>query len=305
MDRPDFLEAHLNVYWLRPECALWDAIASTLIAQHHISRPSLDLGSGNGIFSFITAGGSFTSDYDWYRNVDPRGFWENKDIYDVCITPPREKWLRTRPNYQIDCAFDHKMSLLAQAKALGFYEDAVVGDANKRLPLKDNSYQTIFSNILYWLDDAEVSLREVRRLLRPRGRALLCLQDHRFKEYCLSYQWESRHSEILRLLNRGRSQSSKWTISYSELKKVAARVGFDMVFHSYYLSPLTLTVWDVGLRPLSPVLIKMVSLIGEIDRTAIKKEWIETVRPFLRELFEMEGQDKSQGGYHFAVLERK
>ena len=44
----EFIEAHLNVYWLRPESALWDAIASSVISRADFVTPSLDLGSGNG-----------------------------------------------------------------------------------------------------------------------------------------------------------------------------------------------------------------------------------------------------------------
>ena len=71
----DFLKAHLNVAWLRPESALWDAIASTIISKMKLPPPTLDLGCGNGIFSFITAGGDFSIEYDWYKNVDTEGFW--------------------------------------------------------------------------------------------------------------------------------------------------------------------------------------------------------------------------------------
>lgn len=87
-ETPTSLDAHLNVNWLRPESALWDTIASQVISQCELVPPSLDLGSGNGIFSFITAGGEFSPEYDWCRNVDPHGFWNNRDIYDSFIEPP-------------------------------------------------------------------------------------------------------------------------------------------------------------------------------------------------------------------------
>ena len=77
-----FLKNHLNAAWLRPESALWGAIASTIVSKHEIEPPSLDLGCGNGIFSFITAGGNFSVDYDWYININVEGFWGNKEIYE-------------------------------------------------------------------------------------------------------------------------------------------------------------------------------------------------------------------------------
>jgi len=299
-----FLDAHLNVGWLRPESALWDAIASSVVSQFPMASPSLDLGSGNGIFSFITAGGAFSQEYDWYRNVDPTGFWENRDIYDKVVEPPRQGWILNAPAYRIDCALDAKRNLLRQAQVLRFYDDVVVADANQKFPFPDDSFETVFSNILYWLDSAEASLREIRRVLRPGGRSLLCLQDHKFKDYCISYRWRELNSEVLRLLNRGRSESSLWTISYSELMALAKGIGFKVVTHYYYLSPLTLKAWDIGLRPLSAVLIKMVNKLTDGDRLAIKSEWIETLRPFLAELYELDRKNAEQGGYHFVCLEK-
>jgi SAM-dependent methyltransferase len=299
-----FLDAHLNVGWLRPESALWDAIASSVVSQFPMASPSLDLGAGNGIFSFITAGGAFSPEYDWYRNVDPRGFWANEDIYDTLLAPPREAWVASRPESGIDCALDAKPNLLRQSKSLKFYRNVAVANANHPLPFHEGSFQTVFSNILYWLDSFDASLKEIRRVLRAGGRALLCLQDHKFKEYCISYRWRELNSEVLRLLNRGRSESSLWTISYSELMALAKGIGFKVVTHSYYLSPLTLRAWDIGLRPLSPVLIKMVGKLSEADRLLIKSEWIETLRPFLSELYELDRKSNEQGGYHFVCLEK-
>ena len=44
----DFLKAHLNVAWLRPESALGNTIVSIRISKYKIIPPSLDLGCGIG-----------------------------------------------------------------------------------------------------------------------------------------------------------------------------------------------------------------------------------------------------------------
>lgn len=305
MESVNFLDEHLNVGWLRPESALCDAIASSVISRFEFTSPSLDLGSGNGIFSFITAGGDFSREFDWYRNVSTEGFWENKDIYDAFSQPVKKNWIARSPRYQIDCAFDAKENLLSQAQGLGLYGSVRSGDAKASLPFGDASFQTVFSNILCWLDSAEGSLREIGRILRPGGRALLCMQDPKFKEYCISYQWRERNSETLRLLNRGRSDTCGWTITYSDLEALSRKCGFHTVFHSYYLSPLTMKIWDIGLRPLSPVLLRMVAKLNEEDRLSIKEEWMDILRPFMVELYMLDRTNGDQGGFHFICLEKK
>jgi hypothetical protein len=80
--------------------------------------------------------------------------------------------------------------------------------------------------------------------------------------------------------------------------------GFEVISHSYYLSPLTLRVWDIGLRPLSAVLIGMIGRLSGADRAAVKSEWIDTVRPFLLELYDLDQESKEEGGYHCVLLEK-
>ena len=133
-----------------------------------------------------------------------------------------------------------------------------MANGNQSLPFQDNSFQTVFSNTLYWLDSSESALKEVWRILRPGRLSLLCFQDHKFKDYCISYRWRERNSEVRRLLNRGRSETYCWTISHPELVILALKLGYTVISHSHYLSPLTLKAWDIRFRPLSPVLIRMV-----------------------------------------------
>lgn len=304
MKEEPFLDEHLNVNWLRPESALWDAIASTVVSQFELAPPALDLGAGNGIFSFITAGGGFSIDWDWYRNAELQGFWDDRDIYDAYKAGPGPECLARQSSYRIDVALDTKVNLLRQAEALGFYHTLVAADAAERLPFADGAFQSMFSNMLYWLPSARTALSEIARILRAGGQAVLCLQDDRFKEYCVTYRWRELNSEVLRLLNRGRSESSRWTISYKELVALAQATGFHIKSHSYYLSPLTLRAWDIGLRPLSPVLIRLVGGLDERNRRSIKREWMDIVRPFVAELYQLDLKSGEPGGYHCVCLEK-
>jgi SAM-dependent methyltransferase len=300
-----FLKNHLNVSWLRPENALWDAIASSIISRYAINSPSLDLGCGNGIFSFITAGGSFSIDYDWYINVDVEGFWKNKDIYNACKVNSLQKHIVENPRYRFTYGLDQKINLLKQAESLGLYENIIQHDANQKLPFNDSQLRTVFSNILYWLNNPTKSLKEIHRILQKGGRALLCIPDTKFKEYCLTYSWKEKNSPLLRKLNLGRSETMKWSITYEEFLRLAQNIGFSLLYHSYYLSNLTLMLWDIGLRPISPYLIKMANKLSLEDRRSIKLEWIETMLELLSPIYEKEIKSREEGGFHFFILEKQ
>ena len=58
----------LNVYWLRPETALWRSIDIEIMKDFEINGKSLDLGCGDGVLSFIRAGGKFDITFDDYQS---------------------------------------------------------------------------------------------------------------------------------------------------------------------------------------------------------------------------------------------
>ena len=300
-----YFKNHLNVWWLRPESALCDAISSIEISKYKISLPSLDLGCGNGIFSFITAGGELSIDYDWFINIDTKGFWLGKDIYDYFKVNKLNKYIIKRAEYSFTYGLDIKTNLLKQAAALGLYQNIIRHDANSPLPFKEYEIKTAFSNIIYWLKDAERSLLGINKILTKNGIAILCIPSKKFYDYCITYQWKDRKSELLRLLNHGRSDSIYWTVSYEEFSKMAQNSGFEIVGYKSYLSPLILKIWDIGLRPLSPLLIKMANIMDQKERRAIKIEWMDTVIKFLLNLYEIEESSKEEGGFHLFVLRKK
>ena len=56
----------LNVYWLRPETALWRSIDIEIMKDFEIKGKSLDLACGDGILSFIRAGGKFDIAFNYF-----------------------------------------------------------------------------------------------------------------------------------------------------------------------------------------------------------------------------------------------
>lgn len=169
------LKQLLNVFWLRPETALWREIDIRTMSAFEMRSPSLDLGCGDGTFSFIRAGGEFDRNFDAFRSVSQLDqFFQNVDVFDsydenlsAAVTKP--------PSYLIDVGFDHKINLLKKAGQLGLYRALKQGDANQTLPFPDASFNSVFSNIVYWLDSPQDVILEISRILKPGGRACLML----------------------------------------------------------------------------------------------------------------------------------
>lgn len=299
----NLFEAHLNVSWLRPANVVWDTMASWWVRHTPFRNPVLDLGSGNGIFSFLTAGGEFSSDFDWFVNVDTER--SSSDMYNV---QPKRRGLTSsivkKPEYRIDIALDRKANLLSQAALLGLYDQTVCRDANARTPFAKNTFNTIFCNILYWLRDPVGFLKECRRILQPDGQVILCMPDPLFYAYCESYRFKDLKSNYLRLLNGKRANCIRWTMNVAQMKGLARRTGFQVVRHHGYLTRRTLTLWDTELRATTRPIAKALNGCGLEKRAAIKREFVTGVRPVLRSLLEEERRSEKNNGFHVFVLAR-
>jgi len=269
------------------------------------TSPSLDFGSGDGMFSFIRAGGEFGSDFDVFQaTTELDQFFNNVDVYDAfdeSISPVVSK----TPDYQIDVAFDHKENLLKKATTLGLYKGYKVGDGNARLPFDDDSFQTIFSNIVYWLDDPEFVLSELRRILKPGGKICLMLPDKNLPDFSfyntLHVQTGDPKWAFLERLDRGRFSSNlKQAKSAAQWEALFENAAFTVDSHGKHLCKPIIQMWDIGLRPLFPLLLKMVESLGD-NKAEIKTQWVDTFEQFLEPFLSVEDQH-NDFGFHCYIL---
>ena len=61
---------YLNIYFLKPFDAVNDTITSDLLLKFNWEKNYVELGSGDGMFSYIMHGNSFPIWFDRYLNVD-------------------------------------------------------------------------------------------------------------------------------------------------------------------------------------------------------------------------------------------
>jgi SAM-dependent methyltransferase len=287
---------HLYLNWLRPESALKDSV-SCAVAKKYLTDAEdvLELGIGNGFYSFLLHGGNFKPDFDWFYSVQTENFWSNADIFDCNSNIELKNFILSAPPKKIAFAMELKDNLIKQANQLEVAEQIIQHDCNYALPVF-RKYKTVYTNMIYWLKDPTEVLSNIGKVLTKGGQLIICFPNARFYDNCPSYRLENK---LMRLINRGRASHILWSREINEINKLIKEQGiYEIEKHEYYLSPLTLRVWDIGLRPLSSPLIKMANSLNSELRQEIKEEWCETVCKFSNSLLENELEyGKTSGGY--------
>lgn len=295
-----------NVYWLRPENAIWRTIDSLYFSKIKFQKPFLDLGCGDGIFSFLNFGGSFDYSYDVFRNIkNTNSFVKGADIYDqnVFLKP---KIIKT-PKNTIDVGVDHKPNLLERASSLNFYKKLIKLDASKKTPFRKNEFETIFSNIVYWLNsDIFKIMKELERI--SNDKIIICVPDISFKKLLIYNHYLSNKKNLwAKILDRGiYSNITKHCYSDSQWKKIFSESNLKIEEHYRYLSHDFVKLWGIGLRPFSPYFIEMSNLISLKQRTKIKKKVVNELSPLFISYIENQIREKDgKGCFNMFVLKVK
>ena len=290
---------------------MWRGIDIKAMSNFEFISPSLDLGCGDGIFSFVRAVGQFDLSFDAFHtmsNLDK--YFDNVDVFDTFDASVSPIITRS-PNYMIDYGFDHKENLLNKADKLGLYREMMLGNANNTLPFQDNSFMSIFSNIVYWLDEPNSVFQEIARILKKGGKACFMLPNKTFPNFSFYNQLYVKQGkpewQFLEKLDRGRfADNIRQARSVEDWVELFDGVGLNVISHNTHLSKVAIQIWDIGLRPLFPVLKKMVNNLSEEDLLDVKKEWINIIRQFVEPIINMDDKldIEIEPAFHCFILEK-
>ena len=272
---------YLSLYFLKPFDAINDTLTSSLIHRLDWDGEVVELGSGDGEFSYVMHGGTFPIWYDRYLDTD----LSKNDIFD---THKDEKLTTTKvlayPN--IILSIDARENHVKKIKEIGFSKDAICSFYEK-LPLEDESIEKIFYYTPHGLENHDKSIDEALRILKPKGKLLILLYDSVFKEafLCHKYSKEIKNnflSNYFKKLDNGRySEITNLSRTKDEWVEYFKSKGLDVKVSHTGLSKTAWKFYDIQTRPILKPLIRLFNLPPLWLRAIIKIIWMILLYPLL------------------------
>jgi len=300
------LQNFLNLHWIRPEVAVWRTLDTIQLKKIQFKKPMIDLGCGDGTFSFTYFGGKVGLDFDVYSTMkQTTGFYQGRDLYNQkSIIKPS---IRKKPKRIFDVGLDWKKLLLEKADKLQMYQLLKKHNLNELLPFKDEKFETIFSNVFYWIPKIKQLLKESERILMPSGKMIILVPDKKLKENLIYHQFISHKYKWAKILDRGiYNNITKHAYSFNDWKKLFKESGLKIEYHSQYLSPKLVKLWSIGMRPYSPYITEMANKLTKKERNKLKKRVINDLTPMLRSYINYEVKSvPKKNCFHCFVLKKQ
>lgn len=283
--RADLLRAYLEAYWLRPENALWMSLRSAALTTVPPRGSAIDVGCGDGIFSFLHLGGRFDPSFDVFTACGNLSRVRNQhaDMFDVAADDYAPA-ITAHPQRTLDAGLDLKLNLLNKAATLGVYNALVQHDGNRALPIADDSFDWVYCNASYWIADVEPFLAELGRICRPGGKIVLQVKLESIRDCTLAPLSNMLGEKFLDIIGRGRFDCWPSLADRREWESRFARAGLEIGDATPIVSSDHARLWDVGLRPIAPMLVRMAQRIDEETRYSVKRDWIELFMDLLTPL---------------------
>lgn len=300
----------LKLYFLRPENAVMTYRRALAIKNLNLKwkkKTNVDISCGDGVFSYVVAGGQFQDFFDMFINVDEKKINKFKKNFNEDIYNSNKKnfknaqiILKKKPDYTFSIGSDWKKALLNKAKELNFYDSLILQDNNKKLKISSNIADNVYSNSIYWVKNIDLHLKELNRIMVENGTLLLQIKTNEIiKSHPKFLKLNFFSSNSLKILDRGRLKSWKSIQPIQWWLKKLEKYGFKIELVEPVFSKNQVLMWHYGLRPFSHVLVKMFNKLNLKNRTEFKKEFIQSIFPIAKDLAKINPSE--QDGFEFVI----
>lgn len=269
---------YLNVYYLKPFDAVNDTITSDLLLKFKWENNYLEVGSGDGMFSFIMHGNSFPLWFDRYRNVN----LSEKNIFKSQYKkfPEFKKKYSIRPSCSIDARNHHIISI----NKIGFSKSSQKSNY-ENFKYKKKSENLIFFYTPHGLKNYEKSMKNIVPILKNKGRIILLLNLENSLNNFICYKLSKNNNifkNFFKNLDNGRfNETRKISKSFNQWTILFGRNNLKIKNFYTGLSSLTWIINDIQTRPVLKLLIRFFNIFPESIRTVLKLMWMIVFYPVI------------------------
>ena len=269
-----------SIYFLKPHDAINDTLTSSLLDDFDWSGEILEIGSGDGVYSYIMHDGSLPLSFDRYLDVD----LQKKDIFEKhtkkLITPKKKV---NFPN--IFLSIDAKVFHAEKIKEINFSKDALVS-RYEQLPIKSSVIQKIFYYTPHGLKDHDQALKECLRILKDGGKLIILLYDSEVKNSFIFYRLSNLFAGALgsyfkKMDNDRFMEISNLSRTKNQWLDYFNQIGFSVENTAMGLSPLAWKFYDIQTRTILRSLVKIFSKVSGNTRKLMKMFWMLIFYPYL------------------------
>ena len=179
------------------------------------------------------------------------------------------------PRTRFTLGLDLKPAMLAKAAKLDFYDVLVRHDCNQPLPFDDHAFKTIYCNAAYWIDNIAGFLDELRRIAQPNGRVVLQVKLDAMARYTLAAHHNQLGPRVLEIIGRDRLDCWQSLADRNTWEDRFATAGLLVECETSFITATHAHIWDIGLRPIAPMLTKLANGVSASTRDAVKTEWVD------------------------------
>ena len=238
----------------------------------------LELGSGDGMFSFIMSGGKFPLNFDRYKDVS----LNKKDIFDVHTKKIKIKFNNKkliRPFLSIDAKEKH----VEKIKQIGFSKNAFHSKL-ETIQLKKKKFSLIFFYTAHGLVDLKKSVWQARKLLKRNGKILILVFDDYVKKNFICYDISKKKlfSNFFKKMDNGRyKEISNYSMTLKDWTIFFKKNRLKITKRSSGLSGLAWKMYDIQTRPILHLLIRFFNFLPSFLRNMFKLIWMIFFYPIL------------------------